>query len=75
MKSGKYDISASEKTVWIHDENGQCVGRFSRILGEILTRHGYTIAAKHPVWDVWKSDAEKEFGIEIPQEMKPDVQK
>lgn len=73
MKSGKYHIDASDKVVWIHDQDGQCVARFGKCAGEILSKHGFTIITKHPQWEAWKKGAEEEFGIEIPQEMKPNV--
>ena len=72
MKLGEYDVSASDKVVWIHDEDGQCVGRFGKYAGEILTKHGYTICIKHSPWEQWKRDVEEEFKIKIPEEMKPE---
>ena len=71
MKSGDYHIDASDTVVWIHDQKGQCVGRFGKFAGEILTKHGYTVSTKWPAWEAWKKEAEEEFGIEIPEEMKP----
>ncbi|NIR16272.1 MAG: hypothetical protein GWN86_21055 [Desulfobacterales bacterium] len=73
MKSSKYHIDASDKVVWIHNQNGQCVGRFGKYSSEILSKHGYTVRVSYPVWETWKKDAEEEFGIEIPEEMKPNV--
>ena len=67
----KYNIKTSEKVVWIHDQDGQCVARFGKYGGEILTKLGYVVKIKAPIWDRWKKDAEKEFGIEIPDEAKP----
>lgn len=71
MKSGKYHVSASNSVVWIHDRDGQCVARFNKLAGEILSKHGYTVRTSRLSWEKWKRDAKEEFGIEIPDEMRP----